>query len=168
MDGRVRSVERVDFELIAVMRAWLFLLALLFIGMARAAAAEDPGMTFYLQLVRGNDEDRPPARGAKPIGPELSQRLHAVFRWKHYWELKRDQVVLKSGAKVRRQMTAEREVEIQRLNQEQVEIRVYREGKVARIERHSTRTQFILIGGDKEENQCWFIVVRRDKPPDQP
>jgi hypothetical protein len=150
-------------NLVAVHPAWL-LLALLPLGTEAVAAAAANETTFYLQLVRGNNEDKPPAPEAKPVGPVLSKRLGAVFKWKGFWEIKRDAVVVKPGGSVRRRMSAEREIEIELLKTGEVEVRVYRNGTQTRALRQPLDGQMLIVGGDKGENQSWFIVVRRDEP----
>ena len=91
----------------------LVLFAWLLLSPGCQRVTNDPGMTFYLQLVRGNDQDTAPTPEATPIGPNLSEKLHSVFKWKHYCELKQDLVVLKPGQRVRKRMSPEREVEIE-------------------------------------------------------
>lgn len=49
-----------------------FLIAFLFTSLGFATVAQEAPVTFYLQLVRGNDHPTPPAAGAKTIGPKLS------------------------------------------------------------------------------------------------
>ena len=69
------------------MKQLLALFALLLVGPGCQPATNDAGLTFYVQLVRGNDQDTPPTPDAKPIGPKLSERLHSVLKWERYWEL---------------------------------------------------------------------------------
>ncbi len=139
-------------------------MAFLFTGLGLATAVEDPPVTFYLQQVRGNDLPTPPIPGAKPIGPKLSKQLRSVFKWEHFWELKRDSITLKAGEKARKRMSAEREVEIERLDAKKVEIRIYRDGKLRRTATQRVDTRFAIFGGEKGPDQSWFMVVRRDEP----
>ncbi len=99
------------------------------------------------------------------MGPKLSGKLHAVLKWRHYWELKRDQLTLKTGEKVRKQMTPDRAIEIAMIDAKQMEIRLFRQSKQTRLARQAVNTPFFIVGGDKGEDVCWFIVVRRDPPP---
>jgi hypothetical protein len=147
------------------MKRYLLLLYVLLAGLA-TYAADSPGseMTFYLQVVHGNNTNQPPGPEAKPIGPKLSKTLHSIFKWDYYWEVKRDSIALKPGGKTRKRMTAEREIEIMLISATQMEIRMYRNGKVTRIQKQSTETRFFVLGGEDGENQAWFIIVRRDEP----
>src|SRR5665213_3068884 len=95
-----------------VMKRFALMLLVLMLGLAVGQSAGAPGVTFYVQLVRGSDADAPPTAEAQLIGAKLGQRLHGVFKWKNYWEIKREAVTLKTGEKVRKRMSAQQEVEI--------------------------------------------------------
>ena len=144
---------------------WSFLCAAIPVLAADASSnAPSKEITFYLQVVRGNNTNTPPRPEAKPIGPKLSKALRSIFKWDYYWEMKRDTVAVKPGGKVRKQMTTTREVEVLLLNATQMEIRMYRNGKMTRVQKQSVDTRFFVVGGDDGENQAWFIIVRRDEP----
>jgi len=140
------------------------LFALLLIGAPLAQGADAPGVTFYVQLIRGSDVDAPPAPQARLIGPKLDRRLHDVFKWKNYWEVKREVVTLKTGAKVRKRMTANREIEIAWPSSRDMTVSIYTDGKMTRKREQSIDTTFYIAGGDSDATQSWFIVVRRDNP----
>ena len=131
-------------------------------------AAEDSGKRFYVQLVRGNDQESPPAPGARVVGPRVSERLQSVLRWKHYWELQRDSVVVPCGHCVRKRISLEREVEIERPRppSETIAVRVYVDGRLSQSRTQPVDGTFFITGGDKGRDQSWFIVVRDDPPPD--
>src|ERR1019366_635533 len=101
---------------------------------------------------------------ARPIGPKLSERLHSVFKWKRYWELNRDSVVVRPGQKVRTRLSPEREVEIELVGSRRMSARIYVNGKLTRSRTQPAEGAFYVAGGDKGEAQSWFIVVRRDRP----
>jgi hypothetical protein len=139
---------------------WLMLLALPFL----APGAEKTSVTFYLQLIRGTDDDKPPAPEARLAGPQVSRRLQ-MFKWKNYWEITRRTVVLEAGGKSRQRMSPQREVEIELSAPREMTVCIYADGKLTRRRKQPLDTPFYITGGDKDATQCWFIVVRRDKPP---
>jgi hypothetical protein len=141
--------------------AWL---ALLLIGGPLLRAADAPAVTFFVQLIRGSDEDSPPAPQARLIGARLDHRLHDVFRWKNYWEIKRETVALKTGVKVRKRMSAQRDVEIAWPSARDMTISIYTDGKLTHKQTQSIDTAFCIAGGDRDVSQPWFIIVRRDNP----
>ena len=148
------------------MKQLLALFVLLLTGLGCQPATDSPGINFYLQLIRGNDQDTPPIADAKPIGPKLSEKLRSVCKWKSYWELKRDSVVVKPGQTVRKRLSPEREVEIELWDSQRMATRIYTNGKLTRSRTQPAEAAFFIAGGDKGEHQSWFIVVRRDRPLD--
>jgi hypothetical protein len=94
----------------------------------------------------------------------LGQRL-GVFKWKNYWEISRCSVVIEPGGKSRQRMSSRREVEISLAPAQQMTISIYTDGKLTRRRTQPLDTPLCIAGGDKEEDQAWFIVVRRDNPP---
>jgi hypothetical protein len=140
---------------------WLILLAL----PCAALSAEKDEATFYLQLIRGTEGDQPPVADARLAGADLSRRLQ-MFKWKNYWEIKRRTVLLGEGEKTRQRMTAEREIEIVRDTPHTLTVSIYANGKLSRRRTQPLETPFYIAGGDKDAEQCWFIVLRRDKPPE--
>jgi len=119
---------------------------------------------FYVQFVIGGDQDKLPFASAKPIGPKLEKKLRGVFRWKRYWEVNRDSVVLASGQMARRKVSSDREVEIERLDSEKFAVRIYHDGKLTRNRTQPSEGAFCITGGGAGADQSWFIVVRRDRP----
>jgi len=140
------------------------LLALLLMGTPLAHGADVPAVTFYVQLIRGSDADTPPEPQARLIGPKLDRRLHDVFKWKNYWEIKREVIMLKTGASVRKRMTPQREIELTWPGPKNMTVSIYLDGKLTRKREQSIDTAFYIAGGDSGAAQCWFIVVRRDNP----
>jgi hypothetical protein len=144
-----------------------FIFALLLIGAPLARGADVPAVTFYVQLIRGSDVDSPPTPQARLIGAKLDRRLHDVFKWKNYWEVKREIVTLKTGDKARKRMSKEREVEIALPGSRDMMVSIYADGKLTRKRQQSIDTVFYIAGGD-DAAQPWFIVVRRDNPDASP
>lgn len=128
------------------------------------SSAKDPAATFYLQLVRGSDIDKAPTSDSKPIGQKLRKKLQCAFKWKHYWEIKRDTVTVPLGHKVRQNMGSDQAVELELLSAEKVAVRIYSGGQLLRCREQPTTGAFCISGGHSGENQSWFIVVRRDQP----
>jgi len=141
----------------------ILMAALLLVSGCRPAA-RDSGATFYLQLVRGSDGDGPPTTDSKPIGQKLQNKLQCAFRWKHYWELKRDTVKVAPGIKVRDRLGPQQTVEIELLDSDTVAVRIYSGGQLIRSRQQPAADAFCVTGGHSGADQSWFIVVRRDQP----
>lgn len=142
----------------------LLLLALASISTARAGEAQK--VTFYVQLIRGSDSDKPDDPTCKPVGPKLGKILHGVFRWSSYCEVKRETVSLAKDKVARLHLTAEREVELKLLDPPNTQIRLYHKGKLTRCSHQPINEHMCILGGDSASGDPWFVVVRRDKPRD--
>jgi len=129
-------------------------------------AAEDLTSTFYVQLVRGSDEDKPPKADAKPIGPKLSQKLQPVFRWKQYWQMNLVEVKVASGKTAKVRLSDTHEVEIDLKTQGKRTVRFYGEGKLVSASTQPVGESLNIQGENSKGESAWFIVVRRDKPQD--
>ena len=147
------------------MKPFVLFLAISLMGLAPARSADSQlSQTLYVQLIRGSDDDAPPTPQAKSIGAELDHRLHAVFKWKNYWEIQRQCLALKTGEKLRAPAGPGREVEILLSQDGEMTVSLYIDGKLVRRRRQAARTRFYITGGDRDGSQSWFIVVRKDKP----
>jgi hypothetical protein len=43
-------------------------------------------------------------------------------------------------------------------------VSIYNEGKLSRRRKQAANTAFYITGGDGDNTESWFIVVRRDSP----
>jgi hypothetical protein len=134
----------------------LFLLAPLW-----AHAADD---VFYVQVIRGSNDEKPPESQAKAVGPKMSQVLTPVFKWKYYWLVSEQEVTVASN-KVSKLSVQVRDLEIQVMPEEQVEVKLFEKGKLMRTSRQKISPSAPLVmGGSPNDNNAWFIIVRKDKP----
>lgn len=141
-------------------------LAFLLLGalpLARGAEATTT-VTFYVQLIRASDADAPPTPQAHLIGSKLDHRLHDIFRWKNYWEIKRETVALHMGSKVRKRMSPQQEIELAWPGAHEMTVSMFSKGKLTRRRAQSVDATFYIAGGETDAAEPWFIVVRRDNP----
>lgn len=126
--------------------------------------AESPGQVFHVQLIRGTDQEQPEQVAWKAVGPKLIKKLGPKFRWKYYWEVSRHEVTVIPDKPARVRLSHEREIEIELHGDAESEVRLYRAGKLVRKSKQMLPAGMTIMGGGGEEAECWFIVVRRDKP----
>lgn len=145
------------------MKGHLILLLMLALGPLQASETRAGPTTYYVQLIRGVDSDQSPMPGCKRIGPALAKKFHAVFKWKHYWEVASRRVEVAPGNSARVRLNTEREVEINLTDPKTRTVAAYHKGTVMERTICPRGQAMTFIGGD-ERNSAWFIVVRRDKP----
>jgi hypothetical protein len=146
------------------MKLGLVLVVLACAGLRSAPGAQEAKVTYYVQLVRGTDEAKPPSAESKPIGPKLAGRLRPVFRWEHYWEISRHEVGLTPGQTVRVEFNKERSVEIFLSAEGTRKVTAHHHGKPVTSLSQPAGTEMTILGGDREGRTGWFMVIRRDKP----
>ena len=146
---------------------WLILISALAATATRGAAAEPP-VTLYVQFIRGTNEQKPKQANWKLVGPKLSKRLSPVFKWQNYWEVSQQAVGVYPGKVAMVPLDESRRLELELVNAKEVEMRVYQNRNLTRKPRqpiHSSHME--IIGGSRERETCWFVVVRHDKPQTQ-
>jgi hypothetical protein len=102
--------------------------------------------------------------GAKAIGPKLAKSLHSVFRWKHYWEISRQEVAMAAGTKAKVVLSQERTVEIDLSQSNRRTVTAFSDNKAVGSTTQPAGNAMTIIGADRDANSAWFVVVRRDKP----
>jgi len=138
-----------------------FLIALF--SLSDGVIAGDDPVTFYVQLLRGTNEEKTEDIKDKEIGPKLRKKLSPVFRWKNYWEVSRTSVTVGKGKAGRIQLPNAHALEIELLNPAESEVRLYLNGSLRRKSRQLIHNRMAIMGGDNNDD-CWFVVVRRDPP----
>ncbi|MBC8003370.1 MAG: hypothetical protein H7X97_12355 [Opitutaceae bacterium] len=144
-----------------------FLCAILLVGLIAGPARsgqEGASVTYYIQLIHGTNDPDAQKPNWKAVGPKLSQVFSPAFTWKHYWEVKRQEVVVTGGKVSKVKVTDDRSLEIELMKDGQTELRLYRVGELKRKMRTSGESKMSILGGDAAGKDGWFIVVRRDKP----
>lgn len=140
--------------------AWLAVCWLLALGLAHATERTP----LFVQVIWGTDQDRPAGKTYQAIGPKLSAKLSPVFRWKHYWETERKQVVLESEKITKVSLGNQRTIEIERLKSGETEVRLFRRTGLLTKNRQPGTARMIIVGGEDSTRDSYFVVVRADEP----
>lgn len=143
----------------------LLLLAVVMLGFAAArGGAAEPQHKYYVQFVRSSNNPKPENPEWKKVGPRLSRTLSPVFRWEHYWEVSRRTVNVGPGKVTRVPLEPQREVRLRIIAGERIEAQYFWKGEMHRKVVRPIDGEMIIVGGDLENKDGWFVVVRRDKP----
>jgi hypothetical protein len=129
-------------------------------GVGKAATN---GITYFVQLIVATNGEKPPEAKAK-IGPKLQKDLSPVFQWANYWELSRKRVETQIGKRSRIRLNEGREVEFEQVSQEQLVVRLFRDGQLIRKMKGLVPKCRVVMGGDRTGEDAWFVVIRRDEP----
>src|ERR1051326_2967839 len=134
---------------------------------ARTARADAQPLLYYIQLIRGTDQEHREAAW-KPIGPKLSSRLSPIFRWKKYWEVHRQAIAVEKSKISRCRLSNEREVEIEpigppEMELKEIEIKVYLNGHMAEKSRQPVSAHMTIVGGERTPDDCCSSAARRSE-----
>ena len=142
--------------------AWC-LLGIFLTGTA-VSAAEDQPLRLYVQLIRATNDERPASPDWKAAGPRIKQHLTPAFGWKHYWQVSLQEVAVERGKVTKVSLTSARRLEIDRVGEDVIELRVFRGGQLTRKLRHPLSCNMAITGWEIEHQEAGFVVVRREKP----
>jgi len=143
---------------------WFVVVLAMILAIAVKAGLESEKIAYYVQLIRGSDQEQSPVANARKITPKLAGAFRSVFKWRTYWEISSRRVDLESGRATRIRLNPEREVEIDLSAPGRRAVTAFLNGKMVQrtvCPRSENRT---LIGGDRDGNSAWFIIVSRYKP----
>lgn len=129
-------------------------------------SAEHHLNTFYVQLIRGSNDDAPPEPGSRPIGRKVARHLRSALNWKNYWELNRQQVAVCCGNTRRVSLSKDRSVEIELTKRGCRRVTALENGRIVQRTMRPVGEGMTVIGGERDQQSAWFIVVRRDQPAD--
>jgi len=141
-----------------------FLSVMVLAGTFAISCGAGEATTFYAQLIRGTDREMPEQVSWKPAGPKLSKQLSPKFRWKNYWEVSRHVISVQAGKVTRTRLNPDREIEIDLRGAREYEVRLFVKGQLTCRSKQSMQSGMSITGGPRENDESWFVVVRRDKP----
>jgi len=131
-------------------------------------AQKQSGSTAYaVELIRGTDSEQPEP-GARRVGPELASTFRSVFKWKDYWQVASARAMAPRGKVTRLPLSHERGVEIDLTCPGKRSVAALWKGAIVGRSVCPVGEGLSLIGGDRDQNSAWFIVVRREEPESSP
>jgi len=140
---------------------FLRLAAVLLLLIAGPALAGD--LKLEAQLIWGTNESKSPNPRHKPVEEPVAQKLKELpFKWTHYFEVNRKEFTVSKEESRRVSMSEECEIQVRRLEDEQVELTLYGKGKrVGRVTQKLPKSEMLVLGGNAPNYTAWFVVLRR-------
>ena len=139
------------------------LLGFVLVGMV-AGAAEDQPLQLYVQLIRATNNERPASPDWKAAGPRVKACLSPAFGWKNYWQVSLQEVSVQHGKATKASLTPGRRLEINRVGDNVIELRLFHREQLSRSIRHPLSRKMAITGWEIERKEAGFVVVRREKP----
>ena len=136
------------------------LLALMFLWGGDACAGEED-TTLLAQLVWATDSKTSQEKKLKVVDTATRDKLRGVFRWKEYFEIARKEFKVSSTELSRVRLSSKCEIEVERLDQEIFEVKLFGEGKMVVKKKQSLKpTELLVLAGDDKDDTAWFVVIR--------
>jgi hypothetical protein len=137
---------------------WLVLL-LTFCGFAVAQASD---IKLDVCLIWGANEPKSPNPAHKPLEDELAKKLSKVFKWKHYFEVKRVQETVPNRSTKRIKLSPKCEIEITEMAGTKVEVKLFGEGKpINTTTKNLDKGEYFVLAGDDKNECAWFILIKQ-------
>ena len=121
-------------------------------------------LNLLAQLVWGTNNEKPGDPKLKEVDPGVAEKLRKVFKWKNYFEVKRQKFTVAVGSPKKVKMSDDCEIEVQNLGNSSIEVKLYGKGKLAvRKTQKISSSELLVLAGDDKDDTAWFVVLSR--PP---
>jgi hypothetical protein len=111
-------------------------------------------------LVWGTNEEKPPDKQLKELTAELLKKLRGVFKWRNYFEVNRQKVVLPEKGSKKTRLSDKCEIEIEHFGGADIEVRVIGQGKLfGKVRETISAGKSVVVAGDDKRDTAWFVVV---------
>lgn len=143
-----------------VCAAFLFFCLAAGFVLASHGQTKNPALALQAQLIWGTDEEKPNDPALKEIEPELTKKLMKIFKWKNYFEVKRERFAVEPGRIKKVEMSSPCRIEVENLGNASVEVKLYGKGQLWGKKRHAFGTgKCLVLGGDDKNDTAWFVVI---------
>ena len=126
-----------------------------------AATAE---LNLQAKLVWATNEEKPADKKLTDLDGKLTEKLRRVFKWKNYFEVSHQNALVGQSSSKKLTMSSKYEVEIRKLDEATIEVKLYGQGKLLKTDKHPIKSllqgeYYILAGDDKEKyDDAWLVV----------
>jgi hypothetical protein len=120
-----------------------------------------PGeMNLRAVLIWGTNGSKPDDKKLKDVEPQTRQKLAAVFKWKDYYEVDRQNFKVPLSSKKRIRMSEKCEIEVENLGDATVDVKLFGEGRmVVRKKQALLAGELLVLAGEDKNDSAWFVVI---------
>lgn len=122
-----------------------------------AQAAE---IKMEIRLIWGSNEAKSPNPKHKPVDAETAKKLGKVFKWKHYFDVKKLNETIPNRGTKRIHVSEKSEIEITEMEGPKIEVKQYGEGKlISKSVKQLNKGEYFVLAGDDKNECAWFILL---------
>jgi hypothetical protein len=145
----------------SLMPSWSCQLGFLFLLSALGAApsrAED--VYLVSKLIWGTNDEKVSDPALRAMDEATARKFRNVFKWKHYYEVNRKEVMIPSRSTRQIEMSKQCTVEITELEGPKVRVKLIGEGKpLHRIDKQLSKGEYFTIAGGGKDETAWFVAI---------
>ena len=132
----------------------------MFIASSFLVRSGSADLNLQAQLVWGTNNEKPDDPKLKEVDAIVAEKLRKVFKWRNYFEVKRQNVSVTAGTPKKVKMSDECEIEVQYLGNSSIEVKLYGKGKLAvRKTQKMSPSELLVLAGDDKDDTAWFVVL---------
>jgi len=131
-----------------------------FVASSFLARSGSTNLNLQAQLVWGTNKEKPDDPNLKEVDPGVAEKLRKVFKWRNYFEVKRQNFTVPVGSPKKVKMSDDCEIEVQNLGNSSIEVKLYGRGKLAvRKTQKISPSELLVLAGDDKDDTAWFVVL---------
>ncbi len=139
---------------------WIFALFSFFVITCFPHTAEAEGINYQARLIWGTDEMKPEKPNLKELDAKTKDKLKAIFKWKNYFEVDSQVVMVGANELKKVKMSTKCEIEIQDLGKNGVEVKLFGEGKLnKKVKQVLPAGECLVMAGDDSNANAWFVML---------
>ncbi len=125
-------------------------------GAARRAA----DLKLEARLIRGANDDKETVK-YKPADPELSAKLHRMFKWNNYFEITNKTAAIAVNQSCDLKMSDACTIRVKNLGASRVEVNCIGHGRQVHQGAYALAPpQWLVVGGNDTADTAWFVGLR--------
>ncbi len=134
------------------------LVALAVLVAGSAVAAELP---LHIQLIWGTNGEKPKeGPPLKDVDAKLKERLTAVFKWQHYYEVHQTNITVAEKQVRKVKIDKPCDIEIHNLGNSLIEVKLFGKGeKVFTSKAPLKDKEPVVLAGPDKNDTAWFVVL---------
>jgi hypothetical protein len=112
------------------------------------------------RLIWGANDDKETVQ-CKPVDPELSVKLHRMFKWKNYYEITNRTAAIPLNQSADLKMSDACTIRVKNLGASRVEVNCIGHGKQVYKGAYTLApAQWLVLGGNDTADTAWFVGLR--------
>jgi hypothetical protein len=140
----------------------LLLAGIAFSALTLAAGAAD--LPLEARLIWGSNDEKETVK-YEPLDPALSDKLHRMFKWKNYYEITNVNTRIALNQSGDLKMSDACTIRVKNMGATRVEVSCIGHGKEVHKGTYTLDPpQWLVLGGNSNDNTAWFIGLRAVDP----